>query len=632
MSSSGAAPGRIGIWAAAGVLLLGAGGWFAWQRSRPADAGADVIRLGAAPFTNLTGEAEWDWAGAVLPAAAVRQGQGLPRLRAFFAGNANEAAALGATHVLEGYLTGGADGVKVHYTLRAGPGTLLGRGVVPMRVEDAEAAGVALAQAAGKLLQREGSWLPVGMKQAGAWKEAGAALMSADPAERVRHWRTAAGLEPDCGWCWEELAGLTARTEGREAALAVLAEQKESGAPLPEISTARLRLLSASLTGEAGARREALERLAVLTPGDPEVLAPLAEALVQASRFAEAVELYERAYRMDPGRSELLNSIGYALAWAGRFDDALGWMKRYAAAAPNSPNPADSRGEVLMMAGRFAEAEEAFLASYEASPRFNGGAALEKAALVRWLAGDAQAAGVHLEKYLKQRVEDRDSLAGLRRARWQYVMGQTTEALANLRQMAGRAESPASSLAWSSLSLYALQGGRREEAANFAAQARQTARDALSIHAATVATVLGGAEAPKDVRNPGSAALWEALRLTFRGDMPAAETGWREALKLASPEQAPFVREMLAQVLVSRGEGQAAAELVRAGWPLLTPDQAILFDFLVYPNLLCVRGAAAAEASDGDQARRYYEQFLRFTGARPDPLGLVERARAAVRL
>jgi tetratricopeptide (TPR) repeat protein len=258
--------------------------------------------------------------------------------------------------------------------------------------------------------------------------------------------------------------------------------------------------------------------------------------------------------------------------------------------------------------------------------------ALEKAALVRWLAGDAQAAGVHLEKFLKQRAEDRDALAGLRRARWQYVMGQTAEALANLRQMAGRAESPASSLAWSSLSLYALQGGRREEAAGFAAQARQNARDALSIYAATVVTVLGGDEAPKDVRNPGSAAVWEALRLTLRGELAAAEARWREALKLASPEQAPFAREMLAQVLVARGEGQAAAELVRAGWPLLTPDQAILFDFLVYPNLLCVRGAAAAEASQGDQARRYYEQFLRFTGARPDPLGLVERARAAVRL
>jgi tetratricopeptide (TPR) repeat protein len=631
VSFSGVAPGRIGIWAA-GVLLVAAGGWFAWQWSRPADPGAGVIRLAAAPFTNLTGEAEWDWAGPVLPAAVVRQGEGLPRLRAFFVRNASEAAALGATHVLEGYLTGGADGVDVHYTLRAGADKLVGRGEIALRGAEVGAAGVGLAQAAGKLLRPEGPLLPAGMKQAETWKAAGAALRAAPLRERIDHWRTAAGLEPGCGWCWEELAGLTARADGREAALAVLAEQKERGGPLPEISAARLRLLSANLTGEAGARREALERLAVLTPGDPEVLAPLAEALVQASRFAEAVELYERAYRMDPSRGELLNSIGYALAWAGRFDDALGWMKRYAAAAPNSPNPADSRGEVLMMAGRFEEAEEAFLASHEAGPRFNGGAALEKAALVRWLAGDAQAAGVHLEKFLKQRAEDRDPLAGLRRARWQYVMGQTAEALANLRQMAGRAESPVSSLAAASLSLYALHGGRREEAAGFAAQARQNARDALSIYAATVATVLGGDEAPKDARNPGSVAVWGALRLTFRGELPAAETQWREALKLASPEQAPFVREMLAQVLVARGEGQAAAGLVRVGWPLLTPDQAILFDFLVYPNLLCVRGAAAAEASDGDQARRYYEQFLRFTGARPDPLGLVERARAAVRL
>lgn len=621
------------ILSAAVLALAGYGVWLFsewYQSSRQAEA---VARVAVVPFANLTGDPAHDWAARTIPAAVVRQVQGLPNLRAFRGETANQAVAAGATHVLEGYLTGGAGGLVVRYSLSASvPAKVLARQAAEGRGGHLMPQIIALAEAVRNKLRPGGSLLPLDVESEEALRLLGEVFSEDSLEAREGKLKQALAAAPRCGWCWEELAGFTARVHGKEAALAVLEDWRQQQAePLSELAAGRLELLEATLRGDADRRRVALERLAVVLPADPDVLAPLAELLVNAHRFAEAVEIYERAHRSQPERADLLNNIGYALAWAGRFDDALAALKRYEEADPESPNPADSRGEVLMMAGRFVLAEQAFLASYERDPRFNGGAALEKAALVRWLAGDARAAGAHLEKYLKHRTDERDPLASLRRARWQYLFGQAAEAIANLKLLAARPADPAASLASATLSLYALYAGRAGEALEYAALARQSARDPLSLYAAHAASALA-AEDPAAPQDSTSQAVWDALRYTFRHDLAAAEGAWREALKTAPPVQAGLAREMLAQVLIARGEGRQAAALIKQGWPLLSPDQALLFDFLVYPNLLCVRGAAAAEANQAEEARRLYDQFLHFAGSRPDPLGLAERARAATRL
>lgn len=618
---------------AAALLLAGYGVWLLtgwYQSTRRAE---EVARVAVVPFANLTGDPAHEWVARMIPAAVVRQVQGLPNLRAFPADTANQAIAAGATHVLEGYLTGGARGLAVRYALSASaPAKVLARQATAATGGHLIPQVTALAAAVQNMLRPGSRLLPLDVENEQALRLLGEVFSEIPLDAREGKLKEAVAAAPRCGWCWEELAGFTARVRGKEAALAVVeARRQQLAEPLSELAAGRLELLEATLKGDADRRRVALERLAVVLPADPEVLVPLAELLVNANRFAEGVEIYERAHRSQPERADLLNSIGYALAWAGRFDDALAVLKRYEEADPESPNPADSRGEVLMMAGRFAPAEQEFLASYERDPRFNGGAALEKAALVRWLAGDMRAAGAHLEKYLKHRTGERDPLAPLRRARWQYLFGQAPEAIANLKLLAARPGAPAASLASSTLSLYALYAGRAGEALEYAALARQSARDPLSLYAADAASRLA-AEEPAAPRDPGARVVWDALRYTFRHDLAAAEGAWREALKTAPPLQAGLAREMLAQVLIARGEGQEAAAIVKQGWPLLSSDQALLFDFLVYPNLLCVRGAAAAEANQAEEARRLYEQFLHFAGARPDPLGLAERARAATRL
>lgn len=632
MSFSGGSPrfGRLGLIAAA-LAIVGLGAWVALHWRNAPDRSEAVARLAVAPFSNLTGEARWDWVARALPVAIVRQTQGLKGVRAFSADNANQAVAAGATHILEGYFTAESGAPEIRYSLTtAAPVKTLVRDVASAPGEELLPQAIAISEAVRNALRPAERLLPLDAGTEIAFRSLGEAFIAPTLDERERKLREAFDQNPSCSWCLEELAAFTARFRGREAVLPLL--ERRSQDPVSELASKRLELLAATLNNDAAKRRNALERLAVLVPADPEVLVPLAEVLVNDHRFAEAVEIYERAHRSQPERGELLNSMGYALAWAGRYDDALAALARYEQAEPESPNPADSRGEVLMMAGRFKAAEEAFLASYERDPRFNGGAALEKAALVRWLAGDAQAAGAHLERFLKHRAEERDALAPLRRARWQYLFGQTPEAVANLKLLAARPGEPAASLAASTLSLYALYAGRTGEATQYAALARQMARDSLSLFAANAAVNLASDQPAPASPDPATQAFWDALRLTFRHDLAAAEPRWREALKSAPPANAALAREMLAQVLVARGESGQAAEITKQGWPLLSADQALLFDFLVYPNLLCVRGAAAAEANQAEEARRLYEQFLHFTGSRPDPLGLTERARAATRL
>jgi hypothetical protein len=71
---------------------------------------------------------------------------------------------------------------------------------------------------------------------------------------------------------------------------------------------------------------------------------------------------------------------------------------------------------------------------------------------------------------------------------------------------------------------------------------------------------------------------------------------------------------------------------VKGGWPLLDADDRLLFDFLVYPNLLFVRAEAAATRGDAAEARRLYDLYLRYAGPTKDRFGQMEKAKAASRL
>jgi len=72
--------------------------------------------------------------------------------------------------------------------------------------------------------------------------------------------------------------------------------------------------------------------------------------------------------------------------------------------------------------------------------------------------------------------------------------------------------------------------------------------------------------------------------------------------------------------------------MLSGAWPLLSREQALLYDFLIYPNLFFVRAEAAAALKNSADAVRNYDLFLQYSGDRPDRFGRLARAKAASRL
>ena len=91
-------------------------------------------------------------------------------------------------------------------------------------------------------------------------------------------------------------------------------------------------------------------------------------------------------------------------------------------------------------------------------------------------------------------------------------------------------------------------------------------------------------------------------------------------------------RELLALCLVHSGQAAEAARLVAPRWPLLTPEERLLYDFMVYPNLFYTRAEVSRAKNDAAAAQRDYDLFLQYSGDRQDRFGELARARAAARL
>jgi hypothetical protein len=123
-----------------------------------------------------------------------------------------------------------------------------------------------------------------------------------------------------------------------------------------------------------------------------------------------------------------------------------------------------------------------------------------------------------------------------------------------------------------------------------------------------------------------------ALRLTLRGEFVPAVASWDAALRAPHGAGDSLAREMKAWCLLRAGRNAEAASLIKVGWPLLDPDDRLLFDFLVYPNLIFVRAEAANTRGDTAEARRLYDLYLRYAGPSKDRFGQVDKARSAARL
>ncbi len=616
--------------ALAGIALLGAGA-YSWWTGKRKPSGPDVLRVAILPVENQSGDAALDWTAPLLPFSLVRQLEGVPRLSVFAASGRAEADAAGATRQVECLVTESSGEAQVRFFIYSqAPGRILAEGRVSAPEGDPPALLAQLGASLASALGSPGAGGSPAFHNAASAREFAAALLN--PAAAEARLEAAAAADEACGWCWLAWAETSLRPADPSRALAVLERSRKAEAKVDPVSRARLELIESELRPNPRQRLSALERLAAALPADAAVQGQLAESLVAERQFDRAATVYRRAIRIQPARSDLWNSLAYGLAYAGRYAEARQALAQYAGLDSGSPNPLDSAGEVALMAGDFNRAAKVLTDAYDRDKAFNDGAALEKAALAHYLNGERDAAGPLLERYLTDRGQRGDPFAGLSRARWEYMVGKTAQARARL---AGIASDPGRQLAPIAAAMLALRlaaEGDSAAAARAAASARALARNPGQGFIAAFAAAALDPAAAAALTDPSWRADARALGLTLRGDWTAAAAAWKEALPLAKGGTDGPQRELLALCLVSSGRASEAAGLLSGAWPLLSRDQALLYDFLIYPNLLYVRAEVARAAGRQADDQRLYDLFLQYAGDRPDRFGREARARAAARL
>lgn len=620
---------RLGLLLAGALLLvLGLGAW--WRNSRTANSEQlRVPRIALLTIDNQTGEPGLDWAGAaILEAAQLELGQG-DQTTVFRVRDAGEAASRQATHLVYGRIepavpaarqsgSAGAQRGLINYVLSV---EQLSRHAVVSRVSEKGSVLKAASRLASMLAPLAGVRA---LRPAGVGNDQALEYFSA------KKYAECSNADPQAFWCWERWAVATFAAGKKEDALSIVARARAQGTRLPAFALARLDLVEASIRGDAALRMTALERLLQADPSNPEALVELAAALTAGRKFPQAEALYRNALQRNARQPELWNLLAYAQAWQGHFDEARKSLAEYDRLAPSNPNPADSRGEIEWMAGNLSAAESWFVNSYRRDAKFNGGVALDKAALSRYLTGDQRGAETIVNQYLADRDRAGDALAVFHRARWQFLFGDTAGAEALLRNLVERG-GPDAPLAASRLMLAALRDDDLPAARKYAQAVERLTPKQGDRFLARMAEVLVEGDV-KPIADPALRSELTAVRLTLRGEFALALPVWDELLQTSHGGSDAFAREMKAWCLLRTGKNNEAAGLVKLGWPVLETDSRLLFDFVVYPNVLFVRAEVAAARGDSTEARRLYDVYLRYAGDSKDRYGQIDKARSASRL
>jgi Flp pilus assembly protein TadD len=597
---------------------------------------AQVRRVAILAIDNQTGDQRLSWAdGAIREAAILELGQQLgqgEQTTVFEARDAGDASARKATHLVYGRLEpewAGPAGKSKGVRPGAHPGWItysfslekVSQYSVVRRVWDR-----------GPLLQAVSALASLIAPDAGvsSIRPAGVGNDQALEFFSTRNYADCTGADPQAFWCWERWAASTFEAGKKEEALSILARSREQGTRLPAFARARLDLVEASIRGDMAMRMAALERLVQADSSDPAALAELASALTASRRFPRAETLYRTALQRNDNQPELWNLLAYAQAGQGHFDAARKSLAEYDRLAPGGPNPADSRGEIEWMAGDLAGASTWFLESYRRDAAFNAGVALEKAALSRYLAGDASGAEQLANKFLTDRGRGGDVLTDFHRARWQFLWGDIAGAEKLLENLVARG-GPDAPVAATRLMLAALRDNDFAAAKKWAGAVQKLTPKPQNPFLARMAAALAQGDS-NAVSDPSLQSELEAVRLTLRGDFAQAVAPWDESLRAPHGASDTFAREMKAWCLVRVGRTAEAASLVNSGWPMLAADDRLLFDFLVYPNLLFVRAEVASARGDAAEARRLYDLYLRYAGPFKDRFGQVDKAKASSRL
>lgn len=180
---------------------------------------------------------------------------------------------------------------------------------------------------------------------------ANASVALRQPAEAIRHYRSALALAPSDSASWGKLAALVRRHEGPEAAVEVLAR-----ALAAQPADFALRRLMADNLDAAGRPDEALGFLA--DDESPEGRRARAAFLLDSARYGEAEALYASLLEASPGEKVAMEGLARCAQFQREWPLAIArWSALVEASGPEEFSPRIQLASCLRISGAHAEAE-----------------------------------------------------------------------------------------------------------------------------------------------------------------------------------------------------------------------------------------------------------------------------------
>jgi len=564
-----------------------------------------VPSLAILPFDNLTPGGGEDWLSAAGPALIDYELFAQRGLAGFTAGDVNDALGVHASAYL-------------FARFRVSAGTL----VLDAEMEDAASNRItkrwsfresALPKGALAAVNALGRSLATGAvsidpKLAPALVPYGKALAEPDAKARAALLDQAVQLAPEFIPAWLSRIELGIQSHDAGAAGEIAEATHFSG----RVDEARLRYLSAMLSGDPAARIAALSDLNRLAPMHASVWQTLAELETSARHFPNAAGAWTAVTKLQPWNDNAFNQLGYCRAWAHDASGAESALAEYQRLEPGDPNPLDSLGEVQFFFGRYADAEGSFLKAHQKGPAFLSGMDLLKAAEARLMTGDSASADRLFQQFLTwRRKAMRDPLLPLWHAQWDFLSGRRRQAMAELAAALPQFYGEARSRAEAQYALWLFATSDLAGARTHADEALHDAQTPGSREAAVMCRFLSYPSAPP--------AEWTARANTVLGGAPPQfrETALGYALALdrhpaeaipvldrvfgsAAPGEDAEQRAMLISALLAAGRGDAARKLL---WPMPLPigSEPTAFSALAFPRWLAWTGQNARfHALSGD--------------------------------
>jgi serine/threonine-protein kinase len=228
----------------------------------------------------------------------------------------------------------------------------------------------------------------------------GKEIVKTDPVDlrrRLRYFRQAVALDSSFALAWVERARVASilysngvpdpalAREAKASAERAIALAPHQGAGYGALATYRNLVEQNPVTA-----LEAARRAQELSPGDPELLRPLAIAERQQGRIADALRDMRAAAERDPRNATTVHLLADALLWARHHDEAREVADRALALAPDVSEMIEGRAMISLARGDLADARRVLAAAPPSVDRAVLAAAVSMYYDLPWLLDDGE--------------------------------------------------------------------------------------------------------------------------------------------------------------------------------------------------------------------------------------------------